>query len=263
MASKIPSMIGSPYRGPNVPNAGVLIVQAAVRICPKRHSSLSTINLESLVMICVTSTDLKSEECRSSAVVQKVGDSRIYPVTLLPYKNYSKSKHMQLGRNFPAGSGICLGSCGAGKIPVISSTYPMMIEPGKDVATVNACLVSGKALYCCSERAAGASPCTYYPDTCIGIDKNGQPTKGTGCPNPGQKLVTYARGKCSPRKGEWSPFCCESDVVTDECRWTKGNVVLMCEGAGNVMAQAKFRSSKTSIMVPDTNADTPAQVAAQ
>jgi len=46
--------------------------------------------------------------------------------------------------NFPAGSGICLGSCGAGKIPVISSTYPMMIEPGKDVATVNACLVSGK-----------------------------------------------------------------------------------------------------------------------
>lgn len=29
MASKIPSMIGSPYRGPNVPNAGVLIVQAA------------------------------------------------------------------------------------------------------------------------------------------------------------------------------------------------------------------------------------------
>jgi len=134
--------------------------------------------------------------------------------------------------NFPAGSGICLGSCGAGKIPVISSTYPMMIEPGKDVATVNACLVSGKALYCCSERAAGASPCTYYPDTCIGIDKNGQPTKGTGCPNPGQKLVTYARGKCSPRKGEWSPFCCESDVVTDECRWTKGNVVLMCEAAG-------------------------------
>lgn len=83
-------------------NAGVLIVQAAVRICPKRHSSLSTTNLESLVMICVTSTDLKSEECRCSAVVQKVGDSRIYPVTLLPYKNYSKSKHMQLGSRFVA-----------------------------------------------------------------------------------------------------------------------------------------------------------------
>lgn len=31
----------------------------------------------------------------------------------------------------------------------------------------------------------------------------------------------------------------------------------------NVMAQVKFRSSKTSIMVPGTNADTPAQVAAQ
>ncbi|KAG4436704.1 hypothetical protein IFR05_007818 [Cadophora sp. M221] len=134
--------------------------------------------------------------------------------------------------NFPAGSGICLGSCGNGRIPVITSTYPMMKEPGKDVATVNACLISGKALYCCSERLSGTSPCTYYPDTCIGINKNGQPTTGTGCPNAGQKLVTYARGKCSPRKGEWSPFCCESDVVTDQCRWTKGNVALWCEGAG-------------------------------
>ncbi|KAH9224819.1 glycoside hydrolase superfamily [Leptodontidium sp. 2 PMI_412] len=78
----------------------------------------------------------------------------------------------EVGKKLPGGRRYLLGSCGNGRIPVITSTYPMMKELGKDVATVNACQISGKAVYCCSERLSGASPCTYYPDTCIGINKD-------------------------------------------------------------------------------------------
>jgi chitinase len=110
--------------------------------------------------------------------------------------------------------GVCNGACESGELVVAQDSWAVIDGQPAHCFT-------GKADYCCKAVESGAGVCGWV-NTCVNIDKNGQPVQSNVCPT-GRKFVTYARagppGWCDAGKNTWLPFCCDEQVNTQSCHW--------------------------------------------